>query len=133
MLQDQPPPVHVAAPQDLEVTEMPLRDQKMLAVFQRLAPPIFSWAIGEDAHEFQLTCQEQLQSLAFWSREDLTLPLISSMGQPGSGGARIESLGLLDLLLYLGVSSQRLSWPDSCHGASETGFVISSLDWSRDL
>uniref|UniRef100_A0A3Q7IX03 CCHC-type domain-containing protein n=1 Tax=Solanum lycopersicum TaxID=4081 RepID=A0A3Q7IX03_SOLLC len=35
VLQDQPPPVHVAAPQDLEVTEMPLRDQKMLGVFQR--------------------------------------------------------------------------------------------------
>ena len=62
-LQDQPPPVHVAAPPDLEVREMPLRDQKMLGVFQRLAPPIFSGAIGEDAHEFQLTCQEQLQSL----------------------------------------------------------------------
>ncbi|XP_015078162.1 uncharacterized protein LOC107021966 [Solanum pennellii] len=43
---------------------MPLRDQKMLAVFQRLALPIFSGAIGEDAHEFQLTCQEQLQSLS---------------------------------------------------------------------
>nr|XP_025884580.1 uncharacterized protein LOC112940523 [Solanum lycopersicum] len=62
-LQDQPPPVHVAASPDLEVREMPLRDQKMLGVFQRLAPPIFSGAIGEDAHEFQLTCQEQLQSL----------------------------------------------------------------------
>ncbi|XP_069150444.1 uncharacterized protein [Solanum lycopersicum] len=63
VLQDQPPPVHVAAPPDLEVREMPLRDHKMLGVFQRLAPPIFSGAIGEDAHEFQLTCQEQLQSL----------------------------------------------------------------------
>ena len=62
-LQDQPPPVHVAAPPDLEVREMPLRDQKMLGVFQRLAPPIFSGAIGEDAHEFELTFQEQLHSL----------------------------------------------------------------------
>jgi len=42
---------------------MPLREQKMLGVFQRLAPPIFSGAMGEDAYEFQLTCQEQLQSL----------------------------------------------------------------------
>ncbi|XP_015159293.1 uncharacterized protein [Solanum tuberosum] len=35
----------------------------MLRVFQRLAPPIFSRAIGEDTHEFQLICQEHLQSL----------------------------------------------------------------------
>ena len=60
VLQDQPPPVHVAAPPNLEVREMPLRDQKMLGVFQRLAPHIFSGAIGEGTHEFQLTCQEQL-------------------------------------------------------------------------
>ncbi|KAK4721344.1 hypothetical protein R3W88_011577 [Solanum pinnatisectum] len=42
---------------------MPLREQKMLGVFQRLALPIFSGAIWQDAHEFQLTCHEQLQSL----------------------------------------------------------------------
>ncbi|XP_004242076.2 uncharacterized protein [Solanum lycopersicum] len=62
-LQDQPLPVHVFASPILELREMPLRDQKILGVFQRLAPPIFLGAIGEDAHEFKLTCQEQLQSL----------------------------------------------------------------------
>ncbi|XP_049406142.1 CASP-like protein 4A1 [Solanum stenotomum] len=56
----QPPPVHVTVVSDLKDGEMPLREQKMLGVFQRLAPPIFSGAIREDAHEFQLTCQEQL-------------------------------------------------------------------------
>jgi len=59
----QPPSVHVAVVLDLKDGEMPLRDQKMLGVFPRLAPPIFSGTIGEDAYEFQLTCQEQLQSL----------------------------------------------------------------------
>ncbi|XP_049378066.1 LOW QUALITY PROTEIN: uncharacterized protein LOC125842802 [Solanum stenotomum] len=59
----QPPPVHVTVVSDLKDGEMPLREQKMLGVFQRLAPPIFSGAMGEDAYEFQLTCQEQLQSL----------------------------------------------------------------------
>ena len=48
---------------DLKDGEMPLREQKMLGVFQRLAPPILSGTIGEDAYEFQLTCLEQLQSL----------------------------------------------------------------------
>ncbi|XP_049390047.1 uncharacterized protein LOC125854509 [Solanum stenotomum] len=59
----QPPPVHVTVVSDLKDGEMPLREQKMLGVFQRLALPIFSGAMGEDAYEFQLTCQEQLQSL----------------------------------------------------------------------
>ncbi|WMV13734.1 hypothetical protein MTR67_007119 [Solanum verrucosum] len=62
-LEVQPPPVHVAIVSDLKDGEMPLCKQKMLGVFQRLAPPIFSGAIGEDAYEFQITCQEQLQSL----------------------------------------------------------------------
>ena len=54
----QPPPVHVTVVSDLKDGEMPLREQKMLGVFQRLAPPIFSGAMGEDAYEFQLTCHE---------------------------------------------------------------------------
>lgn len=44
---------------------MPLRNHKMLGAFQRLAQPICSGLIGEDAHEIKLTCQEQLQSLSF--------------------------------------------------------------------
>ncbi|KAH0641849.1 hypothetical protein KY290_033468 [Solanum tuberosum] len=59
----QPPPVHVAVVSDLKDWEILLRERKMLGVFQWLAPPIFSGAIEEDAYEFQLTCQEQLQSL----------------------------------------------------------------------
>ncbi|KAK4713542.1 hypothetical protein R3W88_019449 [Solanum pinnatisectum] len=59
----QPPPVHMVVMPDLKDREMPLHEQKKLKVFQRLALSIFSRAIGEDAHEFQLTCQEQLQSL----------------------------------------------------------------------
>jgi len=52
----QPSPVQVTPQPDVKDREMPLREQKMLGVFQRLAPPTFSGAIGEDAHEFQLTC-----------------------------------------------------------------------------
>ena len=59
----QPPPIHVAVVSDLKDWEILLRERKMLGVFQWLAPPIFSGAIEEDAYEFQLTCQEQLQSL----------------------------------------------------------------------
>ncbi|XP_015158227.1 uncharacterized protein [Solanum tuberosum] len=59
----QPPPVHVTALPDLKDREMPLREQKMLRIFQRLAPQIFSGVIGEGTHEIQLICQEQLQSL----------------------------------------------------------------------
>ncbi|XP_049391247.1 uncharacterized protein LOC125855558, partial [Solanum stenotomum] len=42
---------------------MPLREQKMLGVFLRLSPPRFSGAVGEDAHEFLVTCRERLQTL----------------------------------------------------------------------
>ncbi|XP_015166672.1 predicted GPI-anchored protein 58 [Solanum tuberosum] len=50
-LEVQPPPVHVAAQPDLEDGKMPLREQKILGIFQRLAPEIFSGEIREDAHE----------------------------------------------------------------------------------
>ena len=52
----------VVQPDDLEGV-MPLREQKMLGVFLRLSPPRFSGAVGEDAHEFLVTCRERLQTL----------------------------------------------------------------------
>ncbi|XP_049400026.1 uncharacterized protein LOC125864110 isoform X3 [Solanum stenotomum] len=61
--QGQPTPAApIVQPDDLE-SVMPLREQKMLGVFLRLSPPRFSGAVGEDAHEFLVTCRERLQTL----------------------------------------------------------------------
>ena len=56
------PATPVVQPDELEGF-MPLREQKILGVFLRLSPPRFSGAVGEDAHEFLLTCGKRLQTL----------------------------------------------------------------------
>ena len=58
----QPPPQQGVPEPQAEGQEgiMTLRDQKMLGIFQRLAPPRFTGAASEDAMEFLSTFQEHL-------------------------------------------------------------------------
>lgn len=100
----------------------------MVGVFQRLLLPRFSGAIGEDSHEFLMTCREQLQSLGIM---ELTSLPSNFVGPSGSSGARIYRTSHLGRLKYLRMSFLRHFWLDTCRITLGTGSVTISRDWSN--
>lgn len=57
------PSTYVVALPVILATSMTVAEQKILGRFLTLAPPWFSRAIEEDAHEFRTSCRERLYTL----------------------------------------------------------------------